>query len=798
MSIPKHKKLLLPLFFLSGFSALVYEVIWARMLALVFGSTFEAVSAVVTAFMAGLAMGSYFMGKWVDRRQNPLFLYSLTEFGIGIASLSLYFIIIFLPEIHSAFHDLIAIKADYILFNDREYILEFILVFVPASLMGATFPLMVKSYITSRNYVGEGMSVIYTINTLGAVFGAFLTGFFMIPNIGTRLTIFTAVSINVLLSLASYLIGRFYSTPVSAPPLIAHKNGLGLPEAAYSTPRVSFSILTVLTLSGFTALAYQIAWTRVLVMVIGNSVYAFTTILTTFLVGISVGSFAFIRRIEEVKDKVLLLGILQLLLCFSVIGMLPMMDSLPGLFLLLFTHLPTNFTGTVFIEFIVTFTVILVPTILMGASFPVAARIYVSSVDHIGEGLGRLYSANTVGAIFGSFLTGFIFIPTLGVQKTILFISTLNLFSFLILAGQSGMRKEWRVAVPALSALLFLYYATTIHTWNKNVLNRGVYLYAEPLKRLPDMGVTLSKFSDEFKLLFYEEGSEGTVAVSRAQGALSLQINGKTDAGTSEGDMITQTMSAVLPHLIHQKPQDTLIIGLGSGITLGATERFALRKIDSIEILPEVVKANRYFSSFNHDALNDPRVEMMITDGRRFLTTTEKRYDIIISEPSNPWITGVSNLFTLEFFKIAKKGLKEGGILCQWYQLYCIDIHELKILMNTFASVFPYVSVWAFTSEDLIVLGSNDPFVLDDDRLSEAFSIPGIKEELMRAGVRGPQDIKAAYLMESREVKRFSKGAGLNTDDRPIIEFEAPKALYRPTVKKNMEAIVSSAKSGAP
>ncbi|MEK9149222.1 MAG: fused MFS/spermidine synthase, partial [Candidatus Desantisbacteria bacterium] len=397
MAISIQKRLLLPLFFLSGFSALVYEVIWARMLTLVYGSTIEAVSAVVTAFMAGLAMGSYFMGRWIDKRDNILLIYSITEFGIGIVSLSLYFIIIYLPDIHSTFHNIVDIKSSFALFNNNGYILEFLLVFVPTTLMGATFPLMVKSYVSSRNYVGEGMSIIYAINTLGAVFGAFLTGFFLIPYFGVMGTVFTAVTINTLLALAAYLIKRSLParsaisaiTPI--PP--AFQDNVTWrplrPPISHTEPIVAFSVLLVTTLSGFASLAYQIAWTRVLTMVIGNSVYAFATILTTFLAGIALGSFVFIRQIDRIKDKILLLGILQLFLWLSVVTFLPRVDSLPSIFLSLFRHLPANFAGVIFIEFIVTFTVVLIPTILMGASFPVAARIYINTVDSIGEGLGR-------------------------------------------------------------------------------------------------------------------------------------------------------------------------------------------------------------------------------------------------------------------------------------------------------------------------------------------------------------------------------------------------------------------------
>lgn len=797
MPLPSQKKFLLPIFFLSGFSALVYEVIWARMLALVYGSTVEAVSAVVTAFMAGLAMGSYFMGRWIDKRDNTLLIYSITEFGIAIASLSLYFIIIFIPDIHSTFHNIVGIETSFILFHDNGYILEFLLVFVPTTLMGATFPLMVKSYISSRNHVGEGVSIIYTVNTLGAVLGAFLTGFFLIPAIGVRATVYTAVAINLVLATAAFLIRRFHSPSIppslniDLPAAMSGNKHLSGPLAP--SPLVAASVLTVLTLSGFASLGYQIAWTRVLTMVIGNSVYAFSAILTTFLLGITIGSFAFIRQIDRIKDKVLLLGILQLLLCLFVLIILPMFDSLPSLFLLLYRYLPPNFLNMVSIQFIVTFSAIIIPTILMGASFPVAARIYIGTVDNIGEGLGRLYSANTVGAIFGSFLTGFVFIPTLGAQKTIFLISALNLISGIVLLLQvSRLRLTVRVVASVSLIAIFTYNAASIRNWNKDLLNMGIYLYAKSLKDLPETGVSLEEIAKQFKLIYYEEGRNGTVSVSRTGYDLSLQINGKTDAGTRKEDMLTQSMIAALPLIIHPDPINIAIIGLGSGITLGTADTFPVKKVDCIELLPEVINANRYFSSFNHNALNNPKNNIIIADGRQHLSTKAKEYDVIINQPSNPWITGVSNLFTLEYFQIASKGLKKDGIMCQWLQLYALDTSEVKSLLHTFKTVFHHVDVWAFSPEEIIVIGSNAPILLDEHRLNTAFSSTEIYNELLRVGIKTPEEFKAAYLMGDKEVQEFSKGAKLNTDDRPVIEFEAPKALYRSMAGKNISAILSS------
>lgn len=789
MDIPRQKILLLPIFFLSGFSALVYEVIWTRMLSIVFGSTVEAVSAVVTAFMFGLALGSYLIGKWADRNSDTvLSLYSLIELSIGIVSLFFYFAVLSLPEIHINIHGYLTKIGLPSLLDSNIYLLEFLLVAVPATLMGTTFPLMVKAYISSRNHIGEGTSVTYATNTFGAVLGAFLTGFFLLPQFGIRTTIIIAASINVLIALSSFIIGRYYrvrALEVEAPMIPIHHPA--------PSPLVAWSVFAVLSLSGFVAMAYQVAWTRLLTMVIGSSVYAFSCILTTFLAGIAIGSLFFVKQIDRIKDKLFLLGAVQGVLFLTVILSLPMMDSLPILFITLFKGLTDSFLGLVLIDFIIVCSAILIPTVLMGITFPISIRIYASKTDTLGEGVGRLYSANTVGCIFGAFLAGFYFIPSIGVQKTIVVLSGLNLVASLILIIQSEtVRSHVKAVTVAVSLAFYVLAAINMPQWNTRLLNLGVYFNADLFKGAESHMMGLNRFTDESKLLYYEEGVSGTVAVTEANNHLSIQINGKTDGGTSKVDIPPQVMVSALPLLIHPHPKSVEIIGLGSGISAGTITLFPVNRIDCIELLPEVVKANRYFSQFNHNALKDKRVSLIIDDARNHLTYDEESYDIIISEPSNPWISGVSNLFTLEFFKIARSRLKEGGIMSQWLQLNSLDTSELQILLNTFRTVFPHVSVWASSPQDLVILGSDSQIELNSSRAANGLMIPGVREELGKAGIKNLEDLFGRYLMGDKEVEKFCKNAQINTDDHPVIEFETPKTLYRSTSNKNLSAIMSS------
>ncbi len=789
MDIPRQKILLLPIFFLSGFSALVYEVIWTRMLSIVFGSTVEAVSAVVTAFMFGLALGSYLIGKWADRNKDTvLSLYSLIELGIGILSLFFYFAVLSLPEININIYGYLTKIGLPSLLHSNIYLLEFLLVAVPATLMGTTFPLMVKAYISSRNYIGEGASVTYATNTFGAVLGAFLTGFFLLPQFGIRTTIIIAASINVFIATASFIIGRYYrvrALEVEAPMVLTHHPA--------PSPLVAWSVFAVLSLSGFVAMAYQVAWTRLLTMVIGSSVYAFSCILTTFLAGIAIGSLFFVKQIDGVKDKLFLLGAVQGVLFLTVILSLPMMDSLPILFITLFKGLTDSFLGLVLIDFIIVCSAILIPTVLMGVTFPISIRIYASRTDTLGEGVGRLYSANTVGCIFGAFLAGFYFIPSIGVQKTIVVLSGLNLAASLILIVQSEtIRSHIKAVTVTVSLAFYILASVNMPQWNTRLLNLGVYFNADLFKGAESHMIGLNRFTDESKLLYYEEGVSGTVAVTEANHHLSIQINGKTDGGTSKVDIPPQVMVSAYPLLFHSKARDIAIIGLGSGISLGTATLFPIDKIDCIEILPEVVNANKYFSSFNHKALKDRRVNLIIDDSRRFLSYNNKKYDVVISEPSNPWISGVSNLFTMEFFSIVKSHLKDDGIMSQWIQLNSIDTAELKILLNTFRAVFPHVSVWTSSPQDLVVLGSNSKIEMNSSRAGNAFLNTEIREELQKVEIHNLEELFGRYLMGDKEVEKFCKNAQINTDDHPVIEFETPKTLYRSTSDKNLSAIMSS------
>jgi spermidine synthase len=783
----KQKNLALFLFFFSGFSALVYEIIWSRLLILVFGSTVEAVSAVITAYMFGLALGSYFAGKHSDFIRKHLAAYGISEILISIFSLALYYAIVSFPSLSKPFHWM-HLRHDT-LFTVLTYIFNFVLVALPTSLMGATLPLISKHYIRGKDSLGLGIGVLYGINTLGAVSGTFLCGFFLIPAFGVWGTNIIAVSISMLLGITALTVSLkdrrekiFDLTNIGK----SVDKFIPAPEKSHRL------LLFVFLLSGFASMAYEVIWTKMLVMIIGNSVYAFSAILTVFLAGLALGSILFAKFIDRVKKPYILFAALEFMIFAYIAITIPFVDELPFVFQSLFNRFFTGFLSIELITFAIIMIVVLIPTILMGATFPLVNRIITTRLGLLGLSIGGTYSANTVGGIFGAMAAGFYLIPSFGVQKSILLVLSVNLFAGIALMTMSEkISSSMKTASILTAGILFAFYATWMPGWNINYMNRGVYVYADWYRdNFKDTGRDLRAFIDgKYKLKWYREGSVGNVAVTDIGGQLALQVNGKTEGSTGYEDMRTQTMVSALPLMLKKDVPDVAIIGLGTGITLGAAERFPIRQIDCLEVSKGVVEASHFFHEANHRVLESEKVNLIMDDGRHHLTYTRKKYDVIINEPSNPWITGVSNLFTREFFEIARNRLKTGGIMAQWVQLYSLDIREIKILLKTFHEVFPNVSVWMFSPSDLIVLGSVDDTLNHYSRIERAFYDEVLYNDLHKLNISSSSDVLKGHMMGTKKLELFTKGLPVNTDNFPVIEFEAPKRLYRPSPVRNIEAI---------
>jgi len=787
------KKIVLVSFCLSGMAALIYEVVWMRQLTLIFGTTVYAISTVLAVFMAGLALGSLILGRIADRSNNPLRLYAFLQGGIGIY-------VLFIPLIFNLINDLqVYLARNYALefsgFSFIRFGLCFLALLTPTTLMGGTLPVIVRFFVRQKEELGGYIGRLYSLNTLGGVFGSFLAGFALILLLGVTETIYLTAAINLLIATVVFLLSQ---KMVVVPVEIAL--GPNAPSCQEESPapdrsRIAWLILILFGFSGFAALSLEASWSRVLGMVLGSSVYAFSIILTTFLLGIALGSWLISRFIDRLKNLLAWFTAIEIALGISVILLTPLFGYLPYLFLKVFKVTGGSFWSLQSMEFLLAAVVMLIPATLMGAAFPIVSKICTPELKSLGRSVGNVYFANTLGAIFGPLATGFLFIPLFGLQRSIFFAA----FIYLAIGGLIvifGPFKRGRVKILALGLLVIVIAVSYfLPAWNKNILNCGVYVHArEYLQNNPDdlLGVIKEQASH-----FYKEGLSATVAVRETKtGHLALLIDGKADAGT-QNDMHTQVISGHLPMLLHEDPQQVLVVGLGSGVTLGAVQQHEeLKEVDMIEIEPAVAEAAAYFSEYNHNALSDPRLNLVIADARNYVLMTRKKYDVITAEPSNPWMTGNASLFTKEQFELYKRRLKPGGIMFQWLHIYKLRPQEVKIIVATFEQVFPHAVLWqgAF-GQNLFLVGTEQPLKVDFAAFAEKMARAKVKQDLGRVYLDDPFLLLSFSILNEEAVRNFSKGAPIHTDNHPILEFQAPKGIFLPssmTVSATLKALEQS------
>ncbi|MHC4636575.1 MAG: fused MFS/spermidine synthase [Planctomycetota bacterium] len=803
------RKKILFCFFLSGACGLVYEVIWVRMLTLIFGNTTYAVSTVLCAFMAGLALGSWYFGRLVDRvTSSPLALFAFFEAGIG-------FYCIFTPLlfklIQYLYVSLSHLTSHLLLLTSFRFLFSFIIMLIPTALMGGTLPVLSKLFIQRKEEIGEEVGILYSVNTWGGVLGTFATGFLLMILLGVRGTLYTAAIINLAISAFVYYIRRATASIVRAGVPACSKQADTVVDTRITQSRnyLSTFILVAFALSGFTALVYEVTWTRVLSMIIGSSVYAFSIMLTAFLAGIVLGSLLFAKFFNQLKNQITLFGLAEMIIGFSVLLLIPLFGILPFIFVDIFKQFQNTFYGFQMMQFIMVFLVMLLPTTLFGLTLPLVAKICTSEFKMVGRSVGKVYMVNTVGAILGSFAAGFMLIPLFGLQITIRVMAFLNLLIGMLLLYFGLIRKKrlQTALVFACLIVVVISLAFPIH-WNKEMLNSGVFVYA-PFYASFKGGSLRERWEiwkgvvEQPEILYYSDKSPRfIVAVKRnlRSGILSLSIDGKTDASNNYGgDMPNQLLIGHLPLFLHPQAKSALVVGLAGGITLGAVQQHPLERIDCVEIEPAMIEASRFFIPWNHNCLKDRRTRLIIEDGRSHLLVTKKRYDVIISGLTNPWISGVSNLFTQEYFELCKRKLNPDGIFCSWIPYYKTNMRDFKIFVNTFRSVFPHSSLWLSSSSDSLLIGMDNEFSIDYPKLKQRLADPKIRADLQSIGLDSPAHLLSIFVMAEKTLSDFCKDLPVNTDNRPYIEFSAPKGLYdSQVIRKNLQILRKAAEDVSP
>lgn len=760
------------LFFGSGICGLVYQLVWQRKLALIFGNTTYATSAILTAFMGGLALGSFLFGKYVDREKRPLRLYALLEFGIGISALAILFF--FLPISNSVYIWIFrTLSQNSIIFNFIRFILSVFILIIPTTLMGGTLPVISKYIIRDSSQFGLRLGNLYATNTVGGMMGAFLTGYYFIRLFGETWTVWIAIVGNLLIAAIAYYISAKKTEQVVAEKTINNKKlkkqkladhrDLQNPKKIrrYS-PTTARLVVWLFAAAGFASLAYEVIWTRALIFYVSSTTYSFAAILTTFLFGIMLGSYLMARWVDRVKNLILLFGIFEGLIAIFALLSIPALNNMDSIqrWMLKFLDV-ASWNQIVLMLFATSFIILLLPTVLMGAAFPVVNRIYVESVPKLGQGVGSVYMANTIGAVFGSFLSGFLIMPLVGIAGSILFISIINLCIGLVaifIENYQANRPTYRFAAGIAVVAVFLIVAIGFYT-------------SAPLVT----GIVSFKGT---RLLYYKDTPSATLSALEKEEEVNLwgrnvrylNINGHNTAHTTYVDIIIHKMLAHLPMLLHPNPQKALVVGFGFGNTSYSFLQYdGIKRVDCVELLTAEKKTAKFFEPENHNVLSDPRLNYIVNDGRNYILATNRLYDIISINAVDPKYSPM--LYTNEFYELCKQRLTSDGYLVAWLPIYGMTPLEVKALIKSFVVAFPHSSLWFNNPEHFLLLGSKQPQTVDLKPVVERLANQKVAASLSEIQLDDPYSILSTYLMGEPGLSKLISGAKLHSDEHPIVEF---------------------------
>jgi len=786
-------KILIFSFWIFGLTALIYQVAFAKNLMLLFGLTAPATATILAVYFSGLALGSFIFGKLADRFLQSFkhyLLYISLFIGVGIYGF-------FVPNLFQILGKTIQwinqiYPLDFSGFNLFAFLLSFFFLIIPAIFIGGAFPVISKIFVKESETLGKKISILYFINTFGSVFGALFSGFFLIPTVGVKMTIFSASALNLIVAGFLILFLKFLK-----PELAKFKE-----TARSSGERVSIELFQnklfvyVLFLTGFLALALEVFYTKTLILFFGSSTYAFSLIVIIFLLGIALGSLVISPFLDRFKKGNFLFGIFTGILGFWLFLTLKLFEKFPFLYLKILERFQgsqffdkPNFSTIIFTQSLILIFIILPVTFLMGIIFPLGIKLANPDSKKIGEGIGKLYFANTLGGVLGSIVAGFFFLPTFGFQKSLVFIFVIyTLLGIFFVFREKEITKFRKNALISFLIILIIF-GILSSTWSKEILTIGIFPYLPSYLGLSEKEIRENLEKEE--ILFYKEGLS-QVAVTKKGKILSLKINGKIDASNG-ADLETEILSGLLPLILHSEPKEILVIGLGSGITLGAVTQFdSLEKIEVVEIDPKVIEAAQYFKDYNHDALNDKRVKMTLADARNYLYLTDKKYDVISSGPSNPWVSGNAYLFTKEYYELSKSNLKEKGVMAQWIQYYSFWPEDLKTVLKTFQEVFPKTYLFSsISTPDLLLIGTdNEDSILDFNEIEKKLEDKKIQNELARIYIKNSYQLLSRFIGEDLAIRDLTDEIEIHTDDKPFLEFSSPKAIYQKTMISNLEILL--------
>jgi spermidine synthase len=756
-----HKFLLYMVLFLSGVSALIYQVVWIRKFGLVFGVHVFSMSTVLTAFMAGLALGSLIFGKLVDKKKNPLKVFYLLEAGISL------FAVLF-PVLFNGLTELYSLIAKNTYMNPYatqlvRFILAFLFLLIPTTLMGGTLPVIIRYFVRRLRELGNQVSNLYALNNLGAVAGTFMAGFFIIRTFGIAATLYIGASLNIINAVITYVISR--------------KTSFHLPEAGTEEEPIADAgtdaadkpipgtiiklVLWVFAIEGFTTLAYEVVWTRILAgYSFDKTTYFYSTIIIGFIFGLSLGSFLISRRIDKMKNLLSAVGFIEICIGLSSVALLFLFSKLAP-FLIQKRDLFGTWLANSGKEYLIFFLLLTIPTTLMGMAYPIVSKIYANNIKRLGNRIGIIGFMDTAGSILGSFVAGFLMIPFLGVVKSFMITAVINLLIGLaVIVMHPSMRPLRKTLITALTIVMtvFLYY---------RIPGNNYFTWWDQLK------YKKSWWGEHYeRIVYYHEGEAGTVIVRKypAPEYLALAINGHQTAYTSLKDLSPNRQLGYMPYILHPEPHNAIVIGFGMGVTTSSLIQPGMEEVDLAEICDGVIRAAPVFSFWNRNVIDEPRLNVFEEDGRSLLFMTDKRYDIITSNAIHPRLS--NNIYTEDFYRICYDKLTDDGIICQWMPQNWISENEYKSLLKAFINVFPHSTLWYVNEYSTLVIGSKNPLTISYHNIAAKYNDNvTLKADLAEVGIGGPEQFLAQFIFDEEALHAFCEDAVSNTDNNPVVEF---------------------------
>ncbi|MFV1965831.1 MAG: hypothetical protein ACC628_10440 [Pirellulaceae bacterium] len=758
------------LFFVSGATGLICEVVWTRWLTGVFGSASTATAIVLAAFMGGLGTGSWLSARLADRVKQPVRLYALIELGVAALVLLPFWESRFMGPLFAGLAGWVGPSSTWL--HVMRVGTAILALGPPSVLMGLSLPVVVRAVTRSRRVLGRSMASAYAANSLGGVMGTVLAGFVLVETFGLIGTALIAGGLAIAVAAAAFWLSRW--SRAIAPsgstdgrgnkPWVNGRAGKASGTRDESqqvvAPRAAgIWILAAAAVAGFCALGYETIWSRVLSVLTLNTTYAFSLMLATLLLGLSLGSWLVCGRLDRLRDPAAWFAGLQILLAAYALSSMLWSTSIVDAA----DYFVSGGDGALVVPWfgrplVMALCLLLVPSVLMGASLPVACKIYATATGGIARPVGLAYAANTFGSVVGALLVGLVVIPSFGSWWATTFCAVLGTIAAAGMSWFYTAPNHRTVFTAGSGAAAVIAVTLGLLHGNTFVIGRGL--------------------DPDDRIVFGSEDEYGLTEVVEDQrlGTRRMLTNRlHREGSTLPRAVAEQRKQGLLPLVLHSSPRRVLEIGVGTGIKLSALTIPAVEEAVAVEISPGVIEASQWFADYNHKVtVGESKLEIVCADGRNFVAVTSRKFDVIVNGLLTPYRAGVSRLYTVEHFRSCRAKLADDGIFVVWVAIRQIAPDDLKVLSRSLLEVFPHTTLW-LDGYYAALVSTKTPAVIDADRIQQRCAEPALARALGEAGVDGPSSLLASFVAGPETLANFAGDQPLNTEDRPIIEFRTPR-----------------------